>query len=321
MLRVTFLGTASSRPTVARNVSSLAVQREGRLFLFDCGEGTQRQMMRFGTGFAVEEIFLTHLHADHYLGVTGLLRTMSLQGREEPLIIWSPPGGHSFVQQLITLGGERLTFTVNVRELPPGEAILFGSFRIRAFKTNHTRDSVGLVLAEEDRPGRFDVDMARRLGVPEGPLFGRLHAGETIRLDDGSTVSPDQVVGEPRSGRKLVYSGDTLPDRSTVEVARSADVLIHEATFAQQEQQRAEETGHSTAREAAEVAVQAGVQRLILTHLSARYADQPGVLLQEATKVFAHCVVAKDGYQIEIPYADSGDLAADSNNAAAPAEA
>jgi ribonuclease Z len=304
MLRVTFLGTASSRPTVRRNVSALVVQREGRCLLFDCGEGTQRQMMRYGVGFSVEEIFVTHMHADHYLGITGLLRTMSLQGRDRELVVWGPPEGRELLDHLVALGGERLDFPVHIRELPPGEVVSYGDFRIEAFKTEHTRESIGLALIEKDRLGRFDVETARRLGVEEGPLYGRLHAGEPVQLADGTTVTPEEVVGPRRSGRKLIYTGDTRPSDTTTRISQSADLLIHEATFDERERARARETGHSTARQAAEVARRAAARRLVLTHLSARYADQPQVLLEEAQSVFPDCVVAKDGYVTEIAFSE-----------------
>lgn len=304
MLRLTFLGTASSRPTVSRNVAAIAVQREGRFFLFDCGEGTQRQMMRFGVGFGVESIFVTHLHADHYLGITGLLRTMSLQGRSEELVVWGPAGSRDTLLQLSELGGGRFTFPLGIRELPAGESIADDGFRIEAWKTEHTGESIGLSLVEESRLGRFDPDRARALGIPEGPLFGRLHRGEAVRLPDGRRVEPDRIVGPPRPGRKVVYTGDTRPCEATVEAARSADLLVHEATFDEAERDRAAETGHATARQAAEVAAAAGVRRLVLTHLSARYSEQPGLLSREARRVFRETRVARDGDVIEVPYPD-----------------
>lgn len=305
VLRVTFLGTASSRPTVSRNVSSLAVQREGAFFLFDCGEGTQRQMMRFGVGFAVEEIFVTHLHADHYLGVTGLLRTMSLQGRREPLILHGPPGSRSTLRALVRLGGDRHTFRIHVREADPGTPLEYDGFVLQPFSTEHTATSLGLALVEEDRLGRFDVERARELGIPEGPLFGRLHRGETVILEDGRPVSPEQLVGPPRPGRRLVYTGDTRPCAATIRAARSADLLIHEATFDETERVRARDTGHSTAREAAEVAEEAGVRELALTHLSARYSEQPHLLRSEAAKVFRPVRVARDGDVLEVPFPEA----------------
>jgi ribonuclease Z len=292
---------------VTRNVSSIAVQREGRLFLFDCGEGTQRQMMRFGVGFSVTDIFITHLHADHYLGLTGLLRTMSLQGRADDLAVWGPPGSYDVLQTLATLGGERLTFPTHVRELPAGESLGLEGFRIQAFATDHTRAAVGFALIEENRPGRFDVDTARRLGVPEGPLFGKLHGGRSVELQDGRVIRPDEVVGPSRPGRRVVYTGDTRPARSTIEIAREADLLVHEATFDDGERERAEDTAHSTARQAAEVAAAARVRQLILTHLSARYSDQPRRLLTEARQVFPKCIVARDGLSVEVGFRDGSD--------------
>jgi ribonuclease Z len=305
VLRLTFLGTASARPTVRRNVSSLLVEREGDAFLFDCGEGTQRQMMRFGVGFGFREIFLTHLHADHSLGVTGLLRTMSLQGRTEPVALWGPPDSQPLLRELVELGGDRLGFAVALRELPPGETIRYEGYRIEAFSTRHTRDSMGLALIEDERLGRFDPERARQLGVPEGPLFGRLHRGEDVTLPDGRTVEPAGVVGPPRPGRKLVYSGDTRPSDRTIEAASSADLLVHEATFGEAERERARDTGHSTAREAAEVAKRAGVRRLALTHFSARYSEQAHRLRAEAVAVFPETVVAEDGMILEVPLRDA----------------
>lgn len=280
------------------------MQREGRLFLFDCGEGTQRQMMRYGVGFGVTDIVVTHLHADHYLGLTGLLRTMSLQRRTEPLTIWGSDGIADTLRALRDFGGERLAFEVPVRELQPGDAIPCEGYRIEAFETAHTRRSIGLILQEDDRPGRFDVEGALARGVPEGPSFGRLHAGENVKLEDGTVVTPEDVVGPARPGRRAVYTGDTGPNAHTVTAATGADLLIHEATFDTAERERARETGHSTAREAAEIAVSAGVRRLVLTHLSARYSDRPGQLLEEARAVFPASEVARDGYVVEVPFPD-----------------
>ncbi|MGW8283540.1 MAG: ribonuclease Z [Gemmatimonadota bacterium] len=305
VLRVTFLGTASSRPTIRRNVSALAVQREGDLYLFDCGEGTQRQMMRFGVGFTVREIFVTHLHADHYLGLPGLLRTLSLQGREQELVIWGPPAGLETLQSAVFVGGDRFTFPLHIRELPVDSAVRYEGYSILAFGTEHTAGSFGLVLLEDARPGRFDVDRARALGVPEGPLFGRLHRGEQIRLDDGSVVGPEDLVGPERPGRKLVYSSDTAPCPSVIEAAQGADLLIHECTFLDEEAGRASETRHSTARQAADVALRAGVRRLILTHFSARHSEQPHQLEKEARAVFPAVEAAEDGMTVEVPLAEA----------------
>jgi ribonuclease Z len=303
MIRLTFLGTAAARPTVGRNVSSLAVQREGDLFLFDCGEGTQRQMMRFGTGFALHDIFITHMHADHFLGVIGLLRTMGLQGREEPMRLWAPEGGGAILDEAVHLGVERVPFEIQIHEVAAEQRIARDGYDIVAFKSHHGIRSLGFALVEHERLGRFHLERARELGIPEGPLFGKLHRGQSIEVD-GRVIQPADVVGPPRAGRRIVYSGDTRPCRATIEHARTADLLIHDATFGDEEIERARETGHSTAREAAQVAQRAGVLRLALTHLSSRYADDPRGLEREAREVFPHAFVAYDGLQIDIPFRD-----------------
>lgn len=309
MLRATFLGTASARPTVRRNVSAIAVQREGSLFLFDCGEGTQRQMMRFGVGFTVEAIFVTHLHADHYLGITGLLRTMTLQDRTEPINIWGPPSSKEKLGLVVELGGDRIGFPVQVGELAPGEEISQDGYAIRAFQTRHTSDSMGFSLEEDRRLGRFDVDRAREMGVPEGPMFGALHRGDAVELPDGRVVRPNDVVGSPRPGRKLVYTGDTGPGQTVVDAAEGADLLIHESTFSLDEKERARRTGHSTAEDAARTAKQAGVRELVLTHVSARYSEQPEQLEKESRAIFRPSRVAHDGLVVQVPFRSEDDSA------------
>jgi ribonuclease Z len=259
MIRVTFLGTAASRPTVGRNVSAVMLQRGGESFLFDCGEGTQRQMMRYGTGFTVGDVFFTHLHADHFLGIIGLLRTMGLQGREEAIRLWAPAGGADILRDAVHLGNERVPFAVEITELSPGEAVARTGFDIVAYRSHHGR-SLGFALVERDRLGRFHPDRARELGVPEGPLFGRLHRGEDVEVG-GVTIRASDLVGPPRPGRRVVFSGDTRPCRETVEIARGADLLVHDATFTHDDAARARATQHSTAREAADVARRAGARR------------------------------------------------------------
>ena len=307
MIRITFLGTSASRPTVGRNVSALALQREGEVFLLDCGEGTQRQMMRFGTGFSVEHIFISHLHADHFLGVIGLVRTMALQGRTEPLVLYAPPGSRDTLGEAVKLGGGKRThFPIEIRELEPGDRLTGVGYDVEALVVRHGMPALGFALREHPRPGRFDVEKARALGVPEGPLFGRLHGGEAIEVN-GRRIEPAQVVGPPRAGRLVVYSGDTSPAPEVVEAAAGADMLIHDATFSEEEVERARETFHSTARGAAEVARDAGVHRLYLTHLSARYSANPQPLEREAREVFPVTEVAYDGLAVEIGFASDGD--------------
>ena len=304
MLSVTFLGTSAARPTVERNVSATAVVREGETLLFECGEGTQRQMMRYGTSFTLSDIFVTHFHADHFLGIVGLVRTLGLQGRTEPMRLYGPKGAKRILGAALTLGVERAPFEVNVEELKPGDAVERNGYHVLAFGTEHGRASVGYALVEHWRLGRFDPDKARALGIPEGPLWGRIHKGETIELPDGRSLAPAELVGPPRSGRKVVYSGDTRPCESVVKVAEGADLLIHEATFGDEEKDRARETEHSTAAEAAQVALAAGARKLVLHHLSARYSADADVLLEQARAVFPETVVARDGMTIEVPYRD-----------------
>lgn len=306
MIRITFLGTAASRPTVGRNVSGICVQREGDLMLFDCGEGTQRQMMRFGTGFGIQAIFVTHIHADHFLGIIGLLRTMALQGRVDPLRIWGPPGGKDVLQAAVHLGVDRIPFPVLIEEVKPGEPISFGEYEVAPFPTRHGTSSVGYALREHPRLGRFDVHRARALGIPEGKLFGQLHRGESVEVD-GRVIRPEEVVGEPRPGRMVVYTGDTRPTPETIQVAMGADLLIHEATFSEEEAGRAFETFHSTARGAAILASEAQVQRLLLTHVSARYSEDPGPLIVEGKAAFPKTGVAHDGMTVEIGYRQDSD--------------
>lgn len=304
MLNVTFLGTSAARPTVERNVSSLAVVREGETLIFDCGEGTQRQMMRYGVSFAFVDLFVTHYHADHFLGITGLLRTLGLQGRVEPMCLYGPPGARRTLGAAVSLGFERAPFEVDIVELKAGERLDRGDYEIVTFPTEHGRNALGYAVVERARLGRFNPDLARELGVPEGPLWGRLHRGETVELPDGTSVTPDDLVGAPRPGRKLVYSGDTRPCESVVDAAQDADLLIHEATFDREEADRAEQTGHSTAVGAAQVALAARVRRLVLTHVSARYSRDPRDLLAQAREVFPSTVVARDGLTLDVPFPD-----------------
>ncbi len=315
MIRVTFLGTAAARPTVRRNVAAIALQREGDSFLLDCGEGTQRQMMRYGTGFAVRDIFVTHLHADHFLGITGLLRTMALQGRTDPLRIFGPESSRRTLEQAVSLGVDRVPFPLEIDELRAGARVEYDEFDVVAFGVDHGRPAVGYAFMEHERLGRFDVERARALGVPEGVLFGKLHMGETVEVD-GRRIEPADVVGPPRPGRVVVYAGDGRPCRATIEIAKDASLLIHEATFGDEEADRADQTHHSTARGAAALACEAGVRRLYLTHVSARYSDDASTLEAEAREAFPGAIIARDGLSVEIPHndGDEGDTDADTGD-------
>ena len=304
MLSITFLGTGAATPTVDRNVAGLAVQREGETILFDCGEGTQRQMMRYGVGFSFTEVFFTHFHADHMLGIIGLLRTMGLQDRTAPVTLYGPRNAQRILSAAMNLGIERNKFPVEIVEVRPGDRLRRGEYDIVVFETEHRADTVGFALAEHTRLGRFNPERARELGVPEGPLWGKLHKGETVTLDDCRTVSPADLVGPPRPGRTVVYSGDTRPHRAVFEASKGADLLIHEATFGEEEAERAIETGHSTASEAARIALEAGVRRLVLTHISPRYSRDAPELLAEARAVFPETTIARDGMVVEVGFGD-----------------
>ncbi len=303
---VHLLGTSASRPTVERNVSSVAIHREGETLMFDCGEGTQRQMMRYGISFALEDIFFTHMHADHLLGVIGLIRTMALQGRTERLRLWGPKGTSRVLKRAESLGFERSTFPVEILEIESGQRLERAGYAIVAFPVDHRGSaSLGYAVVEEERKGRFNPDHARALGIPEGPLWGQIHRGLAVTLPDGRVIEPSELVGPRRPGRAVVITGDTRPCAATIEASRGADLLVHEATFGDEESERAVETGHATAREAAQVAREAGVRRLVLTHFSARYSRDAGDLEREARQVFAETLIGKDGMEIDVPFRDA----------------
>jgi ribonuclease Z len=307
-LRVTFLGTSGAVPTTRRAPSAVMVNREGERFLFDCGEGTQRQMMRFATGFDVDHLFLTHLHGDHVLGIPGLVQTWDFQDREAPLAIHAPPGSRRNVEQLIGAMDTRTGFPIRVHEVTPGAvAVDAEEYEVRTFETEHRTTSMGYALIEDDRPGRFMREKAEEeLGIPPGPAYGRLHEGQSVELEDGRVIDPDRVVGPPRPGRSLVYTGDTRPVGATVEVAEGADLLIHDATFDDSEAGRARSTGHSTAREAGGIAARAGVKRLAMTHISSRYAGDPVTHEREAEAAFGgESFVAEDGQTVDVPFPDA----------------
>ena len=271
--------------------------------LFDCGEGTQRQMMRYGVSFSLRDIFFTHFHADHVIGVIGLMRTMALQGRTEALRLWGPKGAGRHLKRAEQFGVDRLTFPVEIRELDPDERVKRKDYAIVPFAVEHgPGPAMGYAVVEEERKGRFDPERARSLGVPEGPLWGRIHRGEPVTLDDGRVVQPSELVGPPRPGRTVVITGDTRPCENTVAAARNADLLVHEATFGDEEAERAVETGHSTAREAGVVAKRAGCRRLLLSHFSARYSRDAADLETQARAEFPEVTIGKDGMTVEVPF-------------------
>lgn len=305
-LTLRFLGTAASRPTLERAVPSIAVLRDGDTVLVDCGEGTQRQMLRYGVPFGLDDIFFTHFHTDHFLGVIGLMRTLGLNGRTDPLRLWGPRGAAKWLKRAEDVGMDRLPFRLEITEVAPGDRVARKGYHWEAFAQEHRgTPCVGWALVEETRLGRFDPERARALGIPEGPLWGRIHKGEAITLDDGRVIPPSELVGPTRAGRTVVITGDTRPLDSTAAIARDADLLVHEATFGEEERDRARETGHSTAREAAELAARADVRRLVLTHVSARYSRDARELEREASAVFPRVTMAKDGLEIEVPFRDA----------------
>lgn len=303
-LVVTFLGTAASVPTRSRGTAATLMSRGGERWLFDCGEGTQRQFLRSGLGLTdVDLILLTHLHGDHFLGLPGLIKTFGLRGRERPLRVVGPRGLRDLVDRLGPIIG-RTAYPLAIDEISAGVVHETDGAAIEAFHTDHGVPSLGYVMIEEPRPGAFDVAAAGALNVPAGPLFGRLQHGETVTLDDGREVRPDQVLGAPRSGRRVVISGDTRPCESTLFAATDADLLIHEATFLHEELDRARETRHTTAHEAATLSRDAGVQLVALTHVSSRC--MPREIRAQAEAVFANVVVPRDFDQIELPFRERG---------------
>lgn len=306
-LYVTFIGTAASVPTAARGTAATLVARGGERWLIDCGEGTQRQLLRSGLGLVdLDLILITHLHGDHFLGLPGMLKTFGLRARDRPLRLVGPRGLSRLMEVLRPVVG-RTPFVLEIQELDEREtssAWRGDGFAIRAFPTRHSVPSVGYALVEEPRPGAFDVDAARALGVTPGPDFGVLQRGGEVVTAEGRTVRPEEVLGGARAGRTIVVTGDTEPCAGTLEAARGADLLVHEATFLDEERDRARETRHSTAREAASVARDAGVGLLALTHLSSRF--MPREVRAEAEAVFPNVIVPRDFDQVEIPFPERG---------------
>ena len=304
-LDVVFLGTSGSTPTAQRAPAATLIRRGGDRLLVDCAEGTQRQLLRSSVGLPdLEDVFLTHFHADHYLGLPGMLKTFSLRGREVPIAIHGPPGLRDLFGDLRRLMG-KVGFEIRLLELRPGDDVERDGYTVRAIALDHGVSAVGYAMVEEERPGRFDDEAADALGVPFGPERGRLQQGELVTLADGTTVSPEQLIGPTRPGRTIVLAGDTAPSEHVVAAAHAADLLVHEATFLDDERDRARETRHSTAGEAAAVALAAGVKLLALNHLSNRYFGSE--VAEEARAVFPATVVPRDFDVVEIPFAERGE--------------
>jgi ribonuclease Z len=298
-LSLFFAGTAGSVPTARRGLPALLLRAGGDRILFDCGEGTQQQLLRSVGLPELDVIFITHYHLDHWLGIIGILKTFDLRGRERPLTVYGPPGLRALLDAMRPAWG-RVTYPLSLEELDPHEEVAFDGYVVAPFPVEHRVRAYGYAFAEDDRPGRFDAETAARLGVTPGPDFGRLQAGETV-----NGVTPEQVLGAPRRGRRIVYTGDTAPCQATEVFAHEADLLVHESTFLDDELARARETGHSTARQAAEVATAAGVKLLALTHLSTRYF--PRDIRDEARAVFPDTLVPRDFDTIEVPFPERGD--------------
>ena len=301
-LSVIFLGTAGSIPTRERSLPAIAIRRKGELILFDCGEGLQRQMIRAGVGFHRKtKVFITHMHGDHVLGLPGLFQTMSLLDRERKLEIYGPSGIRAFVEAIKQTVQFTLTFPIRVAEIKDSGIICDEKeYQIHATWAIHVIPTLAYALIEKPRPGKFHPDKVRSLRVPEGPLWSKLQHGSTIKLSDGRIVKPEEVLGPPRPGRKIVYTGDTGPSKEIIKFAENADLLIHDATLDDELLERAQEDGHSTPSQAAEVAKKAKAKRLVLTHISARYKDL-SLLLEQAKKAFSPVDVAEDFMKIDIP--------------------
>ena len=301
-LDVVFLGTGGSVPTARRSTASVLVRRGGERLLFDCGEGTQRQMQRSTGLVQLDQIFLTHYHLDHWLGLPGLLKTYELHGRERPLAIAGPRGLTELFKILAPVIG-RLSYELELRELEMGDAVELQDAVVDPFDVEHSARAVGYALVERHRPGRFDPEEATRLGVEPGPAFSALQRGEAVSGSDGE-VSPGQVMGEARQGRKLVITGDTRPCEMTRLAAHEAQLLVHDGSFADEETERAAETGHSTAREAARLAAEAQVEMLALVHISSRY--NIAAVLEEAREEFDAIEAPRDFDIVEIPFPERG---------------
>jgi len=305
-LRVVFLGTAGSVPTPKRSLPAILIQRKGEQLMFDCGEGVQRQMIKAKTGFHKKmKVFISHMHGDHVLGLPGLMQTMALLDRERKLEVYGPSGIKRFIEAIEETVQFVLTFPVEIHEIEePGVICEEEEYTVQAVWANHVIPSLAYALVEKSRLGKFYPEKAKALGVPEGPLWSKLQNAHKVKLPDDRVIQPEQVVGPPRPGRKIVYTGDTRPFKAFVKFSAGADLMIHDATLDDELAERADEDGHSTPSQAARNARKAKVKRLILTHISARY-DETNTLLEQAQKIFKNTQVAEDFMKIEIPLLES----------------
>jgi len=299
-MKLVFLGTSGSIPTAQRGLPAIALRRDRELLLFDCAEGTQRQMALAGLSpMRLKAIFITHLHGDHFLGLAGLVQTMSLMDRKEKLEVYCPLEGKARIENFLRVPYYTLTFEVHVNELKPGDELRRSGYSIKTCGVEHPVPALAYALLEDQRPGKFYPQKAIALGVKAGPDFSHLKSGKNVKLRNGCVVKPEQVMGPPQPGRKIVYAGDTRPCESIVKFSKGADVLIHDCTLADELAERAVETGHSTPAEAAEIAKRAEVKQLVLVHISPRYEDD-SVLLKQAKQIFSNVKVAKDLMELEV---------------------
>lgn len=292
-MELTFLGTAGSWPTKERNASAIALDMEKEVVLLDCGEGTQRQLFQSPVSFMrVRRIFITHFHGDHFLGLPGLLQSMGLNNRSEPVDIYGPRDCSRFVRLVMEMGYFTKKFEVIPHDVAPGDEIELGSYTVMAVGAEHPVPALAFRVQERTKRGRFDGDKARKMGC-RGPDFARLERGEAVTVEDGTRVTPEMVMGPPRPGRSVVYTGDTAPSEDILRLAHGTDILIHEATTMKNLEAEANKWGHSSANQAAEIAREAFVGELLLTHFSSRYQDV-GPLEEEAREVFPQSTAAYD---------------------------
>ena len=299
-LKIIFLGTGGSWPTIKRNVSSVAIKRGSEIILFDCGEGTQRQFQKSNLSYMqISKVFISHFHGDHFLGLPGLFQTMQLNDRTTPLHIYGPEGIDHLLHQLLSLGYFKPSYKIISHDISAKSPLDFDDYLIKILEVDHGVPTYAYSIEEKLRPGKFNKSKALKLGIPEGPFFSKLQKGHKITLKDGTVISPNDVLGPPRKGRKIVISGDTRPCKKMISFAKNADVLIHDSTFDTSLEEIANQYGHTTAYQAATIAKEAKIDTLFLTHISPRYLDNNS-MEEEARKVFTRSFVPKDFQEVEI---------------------